>query len=405
MNQSPKPQQAPRTSPKMSIRAEQSEPFRAMAFGARADELIAQGHDVIKLGLGEPDFGAPAAVRRAMASLMDGRPLPYTATFGLPKLREAISGFYHDRHGVDVDPNRICITCGGSEGLLLAAALTVNPGDRVIVADPSYPCNRELVKTFGGTVVNVPTSAETRYHLDLAGVEHVWDDDTAAVMITSPSNPTGTCIPFDTLHAICDYARSHGGWRIVDETYLDLADADEHGDRVRSVLSCDPDAITVNSFSKYFGMTGWRLGWMVLPEELLAAADNLAMNYLLCAPTPVQLAAMACFTEESYAECDARREEFLARRKVVIEGLEAIGLPLEVRPSGAFYAYFDISSTGLDSWTFCERLLEERDVALTPGRDFAVATADTHVRLSYAASREALREGLRRMGEFVAQLR
>nr|WP_165777309.1 aminotransferase class I/II-fold pyridoxal phosphate-dependent enzyme [Bifidobacterium primatium] len=393
-------------SPKMSIRAERSEPFRAMAFGARADELIAQGHDVIKLGLGEPDFGAPKAVRRAMAELMDGRPLPYTATFGIPRLREAISGFYRERHGLDVDPARICITCGGSEGLLLAAALTVNPGDRVIVADPSYPCNRELVKTFGGTVVNVPTSAETRYHLDLAGVSEAWDDDVAAVMITSPSNPTGTCIPFDTLTEVCDYAREHSAWRIVDETYLDLADVDADGNTtVRSVLACDPDAITVNSFSKYFGMTGWRLGWMVLPEPLLQAADNLAMNYLLCAPTPVQYAAVECFTPESYAECDARRREFLARRKVVVEGLADIGLPLEVRPTGAFYVYFDISSTGLDSWTFCERLLDEYDVALTPGRDFAVATADTHVRLSYAASRDALREGLRRVKLFCDGLR
>ncbi|MBW3087407.1 aminotransferase class I/II-fold pyridoxal phosphate-dependent enzyme [Bifidobacterium sp. 82T24] len=377
-----------------------------MAFGARADELIAQGHDVIKLGLGEPDFGAPAAVRRAMADLMDGRPLPYTATFGIPQLREAISGFYRDRHGLDVDPSRICITCGGSEGLLLAAALTVDPGDRVIVADPSYPCNRELVKTFGGTVVNVPTSAATRYHLDLDGVRRHWDDDVTVVMITSPSNPTGTCIPFDTLDEVCAYARDHGAWRVVDETYLDLADVDADGNTtIRSVLACDPDAITVNSFSKYFGMTGWRLGWMVLPEPLLQAADNLAMNYLLCAPTPVQYAAVRCFTPESYEECDARRREFLARRQIVIEGLERIGLPLEVRPTGAFYVYFDISSTGLDSWTFCERLLDERYVALTPGRDFAVATADTHVRLSYAASRESLREGLRRVGEFCESAR
>lgn len=391
-------------SPKMSVRAAQSEPFRAMAFGAKADELAAQGHDVIKLGLGEPDFGAPEAVRRAMAELMDGRPLPYTATFGIPRLREAISGFYRDRHDVVVDPSRICITCGGSEGLLLATALTVDPGSRVIVADPSYPCNRELVRTFGGIPVSVPTSARTKYHLDPDGVQRAWTPTTAAVMITSPSNPTGTCMPFDTLDAICAYAREQGAWRIVDETYLDLADADERGERIRSVLSCDPDAITVNSFSKYFGMTGWRLGWMVLPESLLQAADNLAMNYLLCAPTPVQYAALACFTPESYAECDARREEFLVRRRLVVEGLAAIGLPLEVQPSGAFYAYFDVSSTGLDAWTFCERLLNEYYVALTPGRDFAVATADTHVRLSYAASREALREGLRRTGEFIAHL-
>lgn len=398
--------QQPDLSPRMSIRASQSEPFRAMAFGARADELIAQGRSVIKLGLGEPDFGAPKAVRNAMIELMDGRPLPYTATFGISELRKAISAFYRDRHRLDVDSDRICITCGGSEALLLATALTVDPNDDVIVADPSYPCNRELVKTFGGRVINVPTSAATQYHLDLDRVKQAWTAQTKAVMITSPSNPTGTCIPYETLNAICSYADEHQAWRIIDETYLDLADTDDEGlNLVRSALACDPQAITINSFSKYFGMTGWRLGWIVLPETLLNAADNLAMNYLLCAPTPVQYAALACFTPESYAECDARRGEFQARRKLVVEGLRAIGLPLEAEPSGAFYVYFDISSTGLGSWEFCERLLEERGVALTPGRDFAVATADTHIRLSYAASREALREGLRRLGEFVSGLR
>ncbi|OXM99579.1 pyridoxal phosphate-dependent aminotransferase [Bifidobacterium vansinderenii] len=392
-------------SPKMSTRAKESEPFRAMAFGARADELIAQGHDVIKLGLGEPDFGAPAVVRRAMIEQMDGRPLPYTSSFGITPLREAISRFYKQRHSLDVDPNRIVVTCGGSEALMLAIAATVDPGDEVLAADPSYPCNRELVKMFGGTIVNVPTNANSRYHLSPETVANAWSERTKAVMITSPSNPTGTCIPYPALAAICDYARQRGAWRIIDETYLDLADIEPDGSTIRSVLSCDPDAITINSFSKYFGMTGWRLGWMVLPEQLLDAVDNLAMNTLLCAPTPVQWAALACFTPEAYAECDRRRDEFLARRSLVVDGLRRIGLPLEVEPNGAFYAYFSIASTGLDAWTFCSRLLEERYVALTPGRDFAVATADTHVRLSYAASRSALREGLERVGEFVDSLR
>lgn len=392
-------------SPRMSKRARESEPFRAMAFGARADELIAQGHDVIKLGLGEPDFGAPAVVRRAMIEQMDGRPLPYTASLGITPLREAISEFYRQRHGLDVDPKRIAITCGGSEALMLAIAATIDPGDEVLAADPSYPCNRELVNMFGGTVVNVPTDAASRYHLSPDSVSSAWTERTKAVMITSPSNPTGTCIPFMALRDICGYARSHGAWRIIDETYLDLADVESDGSQVRSALECDPDAITVNSFSKYFGMTGWRLGWMVLPECLLGAVDNLAMNTLLCAPTPVQWAALACFTPEAYAECDRRRDEFRERRSLVIEGLKRIGLPVEVEPNGAFYAYFSVASTGLDAWTFCSRLLEERYVALTPGRDFAVKTADTHVRLSYAASRDALREGLARVGDFVDSLR
>lgn len=390
--------------PVMAQRARQAQPFRAMVFGEKADNMIANGIDVVKLSLGEPDFGAPPAVREAMREQYDGRPLPYTAAFGLPELRRAIADFYRTKHGVEIDPKRIVITSGGSAALLLATALTVDPGDEVIIADPSYPCNRELVRSFGGSVVDVPTSAATRFHLTPELVDGAWSEHTKAVMITSPSNPTGTTIEFDTLKAVCDLARERGAWRIVDETYLDLADREADGSEVRSVLLADPDAIVCNSFSKFFGMTGWRLGWAVIPENTIEAVDDLATNFYLCAHTPTQHAAVACFTPESLAVCEERRQELLARRRIVVDGLREIGLPLEVEPNGAFYAYFNISSTGLDAWTFCERALNEAHVALTPGRDFGPATADTHVRLSYAASREALAEGLRRLGEFVKTL-
>ena len=252
--------------PQLSKRAQIANPFRAMVFGAMADEMIANGTDVVKLSLGEPDFGAPPAVRDAMREQYDGRPLPYTAAMGLPELRQAISDFYKERHHVDVDPKRIAITAGGSTALLLSAALTVNDDDEVLIADPSYPCNRELVRAFGGKVVDVPTSAATRFHLTPELCKEYWTDRTKAVMITSPSNPTGTTIAFDTLKAVCDLARERGAWRIVDETYLDLADREPDGSDVKSVLACDPDAIVCSSFSKFFGMTGWRLGWMVVPE-------------------------------------------------------------------------------------------------------------------------------------------
>ena len=219
--------------PQLSKRAQIANPFRAMVFGAMADEMIANGIDVVKLSLGEPDFGAPPAVRDAMREQYDGRPLPYTAAMGLPELRQAISDFYKERHHVDVDPKRIAITAGGSTALLLSAALTVNDDDEVLIADPSYPCNRELVRAFGGKVVDVPTSAATRFHLTPELCKEYWTDHTKAVMITSPSNPTGTTIAFDTLKAVCDLARERGAWRIVDETYLDLADR-ESGARLRS---------------------------------------------------------------------------------------------------------------------------------------------------------------------------
>ena len=384
--------------PTMSRRAREAQPFRAMVFGERADEMIARSISVIKLSLGEPDFGAPPAVRDAMREQYDGRALPYTAALGLPELRRAIADFYHERHHVDIDPRRIVITAGGSAALLLATALTVDPGDEVIVADPSYPCNRELIRSFEGVVVDVPTSAATRFHLNAELVDRAWSERTKAVMVTSPSNPTGTTIDFDVLKGVCDLARFRGAWRIIDETYLDLADREPDGSEVRSALLADPDAIICNSFSKFFGMTGWRLGWAVVPEYTIEAVDDLATNYYLCAHTPTQHAALACFTPESLAVCEERRQELLARRRIVVSGLERIGLPLEVVPNGAFYAYFSVAGTGLDAWTFCERALEEAHVALTPGRDFGPATADTHVRLSYAASREALTEGLSRLG-------
>ena len=391
--------------PTMSRRAREAQPFRAMVFGERADEMIARSISVIKLSLGEPDFGAPPAVRDAMREQYDGRALPYTAALGLLELRRAIADFYHERHHVDIDPRRIVITAGGSAALLLATALTVDPGDEVIVADPSYPCNRELIRSFEGVVVDVPTSAATRFHLNAELVDRAWSERTKAVMVTSPSNPTGTTIDFDVLKGVCDLARFRGAWRIIDETYLDLADREPDGSEVRSALLADPDAIICNSFSKFFGMTGWRLGWAVVPEYTIEAVDDLATNYYLCAHTPTQHAALACFTPESLAVCEERRQELLARRRIVVSGLERIGLPLEVVPNGAFYAYFSVAGTGLDAWTFCERALEEAHVALTPGRDFGPATADTHVRLSYAASREALTEGLSRLGKFVASLR
>ena len=391
--------------PTMSRRAREAQPFRAMVFGERADEMIARSISVIKRSRGEPDFGAPPAVRDAMREQYDGRALPYTAALGLPELRRAIADFYHERHHVDIDPRRIVITAGGSAALLLATALTVDPGDEVIVADPSYPCNRELIRSFEGVVVDVPTSAATRFHLNAELVDRAWSERTKAVMVTSPSNPTGTTIDFDVLKGVCDLARFRGAWRIIDETYLDLADREPDGSEVRSALLADPDAIICNSFSKFFGMTGWRLGWAVVPEYTIEAVDDLATNYYLCAHTPTQHAALACFTPESLAVCEERRQELLARRRIVVSGLERIGLPLEVVPNGAFYAYFSVAGTGLDAWTFCERALEEAHVALTPGRDFGPATADTHVRLSYAASREALTEGLSRLGKFVASLR
>lgn len=388
----------------LAQRAQTVQPFHALAFGEQAAVLEAQGHHVVRLSIGEPDFGAPPAVREAMRQVMDGRPLPYTPSMGSPALRRAIAGFYRDRHGVEVDPARIVVTSGASSALLLVLAATTDPGSEVVMADPSYPCNRQMVETFGGVVVTVPTTAASRYQLDPGGVERAWTERTRSVMVATPSNPTGTSVPFAQLSEICGQARARGAWRIVDEIYLDLSDPAPDGAAPRTVLSVDPDAIVVNSFSKYFGMTGWRLGWAVLPAGLVPAVEKLAMNYFLCASAPAQQAALACFTPETLALCEERRLELGERRRIVLTGLAGIGLPVPVEPDGAFYVYFDVSGTGLGAWEFCEQALQRAHVALTPGRDFGEATAETHVRLSYAASREELREGISRLGRFLGLL-
>lgn len=389
---------------KVSQRAQSITPFLAMEFGKRAAELEAAGHRVIRFNIGEPDFGAPPAVRAELQRIAADTALPYTGALGLPALREAIAGFYQQAHGVHVAPERVVVTAGASAALLLLTAALVDPGDEVLVGDPSYPCNRQFLSGFGADVRLVPTDAASRFQLDLAAVQRHWSPRTQGLMIATPSNPTGTSVPAAELAAICDWARAHGAWRIIDEIYLNLSDADASGQAAQTVLAADPGACVINSFSKYFGMTGWRLGWAVVPEALVPALERLAQNYYICAPTPAQLAALACFTPASIAVCEARKQEFSERRALVLQGLQDIGLPVPVKPDGAFYAYIDVSGTGLDAMAFCERALQEAHVALTPGQDFGACSGATHVRLSYAASREDLQEGLARLGRFVSGL-
>ncbi|WP_082493684.1 pyridoxal phosphate-dependent aminotransferase [Massilia sp. Leaf139] len=389
---------------KISQRAQSVDPFFAMEFGKRAAALEAQGHQVIKLSLGEPDFGPPPAVLEAARAAIDGGALPYTAALGTPALRAAIAKFYLDQHGVTITPNRIIVTAGASAALLLVTAALVDPGDEVIVGDPSYPCNRQFLSSFGAQVNLVATDAASRFQLDAASVRANWTSATRGLMIATPSNPTGTSVPPGELRAICDWAREHGAWRLVDEIYLNLGDHDANGQPPQTVLAFDDDAIVINSFSKYFGMTGWRLGWAVVPEALVPTMERLAQNYYICASNLSQQAALACFMPESLAVCEARRVEFARRRDIVLAGLAGIGLPVPVPPDGAFYVYFDVAGTGLTAWEFCERVLDEAHVALTPGKDFGHAGADRYVRLSYAASAEHLNEAIRRLGAFMDRL-
>ncbi len=388
---------------KVSQRAQAIAPFLAMEFGKRAAELEADGHRVIRLNLGEPDFGAPPAVRAELARVATEAALPYTGALGLPALREAIAGFYAQAHGLHIGAERIVVTAGASAALLLLTAALVDAGDEVLVGDPSYPCNRQFLAGFGAKVRLVPTDAASRFQLDLAAVQRHWSARTRGLMIATPSNPTGTSVPPAELAAICAWAKAHGAWRIIDEIYLNLADAQSDGTPAPSVLAADDGACVINSFSKYFGMTGWRLGWAVVPPALVPAMERLAQNYYICAPTPSQLAALACFTPEGIAVCEDRQREFQARRQLVLQGLADMGLRVPVPPDGAFYVYIDFGPTGLDAMTFCQRALQEAHVALTPGLDFGQAGGGTHVRLSYAASRADLHEGLARLGRWLGQ--
>ncbi|WP_125963345.1 pyridoxal phosphate-dependent aminotransferase [Bifidobacterium dolichotidis] len=397
-------QQSPSQHPQLSQRAQIVKPFHGMRIGERAAELKREGRSIIDLSLGQPDFGAPASVEQAMRALYDGRPLPYTSAAGLPALRERISEHYLKKHGVSVDPARIIITEGGSAALMLATALTVDHGDGVLIADPSYPANRQLVHVFGGHIIDVPTNASTRFHMNAELVDQYADETAKVVMITSPSNPTGTTMSAQTLRETCQQAAAKGLWRIVDETYIDLADCEPDGSAVRTALAYDPDAIICNSFSKSFGMTGWRLGWIVVPEFALEAVHDLATSFFLAAHTPTQVAALAAFEPESQQILEQRRLELLERQAIVVQGLADIGMPLEVEPNGAFYAYCSVEHTGLTAEEFCKRALDEVGVALTPGIDFGQITAKTHVRMSYAASREDLYEGITRLGQFVQSL-
>lgn len=382
---------------RFSRRAESVSPFFAMEFGRRAAELEAAGHHVVKLNIGEPDFGAPPAFLRTIREVSDGRPLAYTGALGLPALRAAIARFSGEHFGAPVDASRVVVTTGASAALLLSCAALIDPGDEVLVSDPSYPCNRRFAESFGADVRLLATDPRSRFQLDARTVGDAWSASTRGVMVASPSNPTGTSLDHDELLDLCAVARDAGGWRIVDEIYLGLAD----GER-RSVAAADPGAVVVNSFSKYFGMTGWRLGWAIVPDEMVPVAERLAQNYYICPPTPAQFAALSCFEPETIAVAEERRAILRERRALVLDGLARIGLDVPVDPDGAFYVYIDVGATGLSATRFCDRALAEAHVALTPGKDFGVIGADQYVRLSYAASSEELALGIERLGVFVA---
>ncbi|KGF62644.1 pyridoxal phosphate-dependent aminotransferase [Pseudomonas lutea] len=376
-----------------SARSRAIEPFHVMALLARANELQAAGHDVIHLEIGEPDFTtAEPIIKAGQAALAAGK-TRYTAARGLPELREAIAGFYAQRYGVHVDPGRILITPGGSGALLLAASLLVDPGKHWLLADPGYPCNRHFLRLVEGAAQLVPVGPEVRYQLTADLVAQHWNEDSVGALVASPANPTGTLLHRDELAALAASLKARDGHLVVDEIYHGLT----YGTEASTVLEVDDDAFVLNSFSKYFGMTGWRLGWLVAPEAAVADLEKLAQNLYISAPSMAQTAALACFEPQTLAILEQRRAEFARRRDFLLPALRHLGFNIAVEPEGAFYLYADISTFGGDAFAFCHHFLEAEHVAFTPGLDFGRYRAGHHVRFAYTQNLSRLEEAVTRI--------
>ena len=387
--------------PPLARRVADIAPFHVMELLARARELEAQGRSIIHMEIGEPDFPTAKPICDAGIRAIETGKLFYTPALGLPELRATIANYYRERYGVEVPASRIIVTSGASGALLLAIGVLIDPGDEVLMADPGYPCNRNFVRMMGGVPAEVPVGAESAYQLLPEMVERHWTAKTRAVMVASPSNPTGTLMPESSLRAIAAIARARGGALIVDEIYHGLV---YDGDYTTALKFSD-EVFVINSFSKYFNMTGWRLGWMVAPERYVREFDKLSQNIYLSAPTPAQHAALAAFTPETIEILEARRAEFKARRDFLVPALRELGFRIAVVPQGAFYIYADCSALTGDSFAFARDLLESAGVAITPGADFGAHGAARHVRFAYTNAIPALAEGVRRISEFVAARR
>lgn len=385
---------------KLAARLGRIDPFYVMECAKAAVELARSpacaDSPMIFLNIGEPDFTAPPPVLEAAQRCMQGGRTHYTQATGEPRLRERISRWYAQRFGLDIPAQRIIVTAGASAALQLACLALVERGDEVLMPDPSYPCNRHFVAAADGVPVLLPASAAQRFQLDAAGVEAAWTARTAGVLLASPSNPTGTSIAPGEMGRIVQAVRARGGFTIVDEIYLALSFDDAYG---RSALAhaVQGDVISINSFSKYFCMTGWRLGWMVVPEALVAPIERLAQNLYICPSSIAQHAALACFEPEAITEYEHRRAEFRARRDFLVPALDALGLAVPVLPDGAFYAWADVSKHAASSWDFAFDMMRRAHVAITPGRDFGRAASERFVRLSYASSMPQLQEAVRRL--------
>ena len=370
-------------------------PFHVMDILARARTLESAGRSIVHMEIGEPDFPTPPQIVQAGITALQNGHTQYTPALGLPELRSAIAASYAP--AARPEAGRVVVTPGASGALQLIFGVLINPGDEVLMADPGYPCNRHFVRLFEGEARLIPVDATSGYQLSAELVRQYWTPRTRAVLIASPSNPTGTLVATSEMAEILRVVAGFDGRVIVDEIYLGLT----YGDDAVSALSHSPDVFVVNSFSKYYGMTGWRLGWLVAPADYVAEVDRLAQNIFLAPSTPAQYAALAAFTPEVEAELQRRRGLFRERRDFLLPALRALGFVIPLTPQGAFYLYADCSRFTDNSQAFCLELLEQAGVAVTPGLDFGEFLPQRHVRISYANTLEKLEEGVRRMAQFL----
>jgi len=383
----------------LASRLDQIAPFHAMELAKMAADLERQGRHIVHMGIGEPDFTAPQPVIDAAARALHAGRLQYTPATGLPQLREAIAAHYRLTYGVDVSPARIIVTAGASAALLLACAALVEKGAEVLMPDPCYPCNRHFVAAFDGVAKLIVTGAEHRFQLSEAMVQQNWSAQTRGVLLASPSNPTGTSMATGELRDILATVRAKRGFVLVDEIYHGL----RYDGEPFSALSLGQDVVVINSFSKYFNMTGWRLGWLVVPPELAAPIEKLAQNLFICPSVIAQHAALACFSPEAAGIYEARRREFKRRRDYLVPALKELGFKVPVMPDGAFYIYADCSALSDDADKLTIAMLNEAGVVMVPGRDFGAHRTQQHIRISYATSMENLSIAVERLRAFLCR--
>jgi aspartate/methionine/tyrosine aminotransferase len=374
-------------------------PFHVMELLERARQLEAGGRSIVHMEVGEPDFPTPQPViEAANGFIRDGRVF-YTPALGLPLLREAIARFYRDRYRVDVSPERIVVTAGSSGALLLALGVLLDPNDEFLLPDPGYPCNRHFVRTLEGVPRALFVGPESDYQPTPQQVAGAWSARTKGLLLASPSNPTGTLIPAERMAALARCVAERGGALLVDEIYHGLT----YGCAAETALALPDEVFVINSFSKYFGMTGWRLGWLVAPSRFVRDIEKLAQNLFISPSAPAQHAALAAFRPETIALLEARRTEFRVRRDFLLPELRRLGFQVAAEPRGAFYIYADCSALASDSYTLALALIEQAGVAVTPGLDFGENAPQRHMRFACTVAREKLEEGVARLARHLGR--